>query len=622
MLLHRLIASIAVFGFAHEATAGSLDNAHLRGSQVYETPGPTYQVQSVAAPSTASYPVDQIDAPPPFGPGSTAMAAATIVKASPRLPWSWTGPYVGFQVGGTLGVSKFDDPFGGSIFGDNVRTPGFLAGGQIGFNWQPRGSVLVVGGEADFSRMDSDGSNTCLAYSGAYVSSNCHSSPTGLVTLAGRLGFATGRSGHSLLYLKGGAAWVQNRVDINVNNLYFGFIPQPGPTSLNLSQWGGTVGAGFEQAITPAFSLKAEYQYLSFPHASIATGPSIIFPPLSFPPGSMTGMTEQFHLVKLGLNYKAGVDAGAQWGAAPAGYPAKALPVTAWGPGWQVEGGARYWMSTGRFQWDNAAAQTTPQVLESRLTYDGLTARPGELYARVDTPIGIFVKGNAGLGNVSRGFMNDEDWGIFGVISYSNTLSPAETGKLNYWTADLGYDFLIGPGYKMGAFIGFNSYGQNTSTFGCVQIANALFPCLAPGDNQIVGTQATHWNSWRIGFAGEATMFDRVRVSADVAYLPGTSFVGRDDHLLRLTPTWFDQEGKGAGVQVETILSYLVTDNLNVGVGARYWAMWTTDGSFTCTGCGGVGILSAPDAGKFSTERYGLFVQAGYKFSTAPQRFN
>jgi hypothetical protein len=50
--------------------------------------------------------------------------------------------------------------------------------------------------------------------------------------------------------------------------------------------------------------------------------------------------------------------------------------------------------------------------------------------------------------------------------------------------------------------------------------------------------------------------------------------------------------------------------------------MWTTDGTFTCTGCGGAGTISAPDDGKFSAERLGLFVQAGYKFSTVPERFN
>ena len=33
-----------------------------------------------------------------------------------------------------------------------------------------------------------------------------------------------------------------------------------------------------------------------------------------------------------------------------------------------------------------------------------------------------------------------------------------------------------------------------------------------------------------------------------------------------------------------------------------------------CTGCGAVGVTSAPDAGKYNTERYGMFVQAGYKY--------
>src|ERR1700686_1030287 len=109
MLLHRLITSIAVVGFAHEAVAGSLDGAYLRGSQGYES-GPTYQAQRVAAPPALSYPVDQINSSPASPPASTAMAAVPIVKASQRVPWSWTGPYVGLHVGGTLGVSKFDDP--------------------------------------------------------------------------------------------------------------------------------------------------------------------------------------------------------------------------------------------------------------------------------------------------------------------------------------------------------------------------------------------------------------------------------------------------------------------------------------------------------------------------------
>src|ERR1700722_4906769 len=337
MLLQRLIMGIAVTALAREAAAGGIDTPYLRGSQGYEASGPTYQVQRVAAPAypasapASSYPVNPIGSSPGYAPPS--MAADGAAKAPSHVPWSWTGAYVGLHLGGASGASKFADPSGGSIFGDNVRTPGFLAGGQIGYNWQAPGSAWVFGAEADFSRLDSDGTNTCLADSGFYVSSNCHSSPTGLCTMTGRLGYAAGRSGHSLLYVMGGAAWVQNHAEINVNNLYFGFVAQPAPTTLDNFQWGGTVGMGLEQAITPAISLKFEYQYLAFARSSIATSASVFFPPLALPPDGTTSMTEQFHLVKLGLSYKAGADPNAQWGHAPVGSAAKAVPAQAWAPG-------------------------------------------------------------------------------------------------------------------------------------------------------------------------------------------------------------------------------------------------------------------------------------------------
>ncbi len=45
--------------------------------------------------------------------------------------WNWAGFYIGGHVGGGAGNANFSDPFGGSIYGDNVSTPVFLAGGQI-----------------------------------------------------------------------------------------------------------------------------------------------------------------------------------------------------------------------------------------------------------------------------------------------------------------------------------------------------------------------------------------------------------------------------------------------------------------------------------------------------------
>jgi hypothetical protein len=85
--------------------------------------------------------------------------------------------------------------------------------------------------------------------------------------------------------------------------------------------------------------------------------------------------------------------------------------------------------------------------------------------------------------------------------------------------------------------------------------------------------------------------------------------------VLRATTTFFDQQGTGQGAQLEAILSYYVTDYLNIGVGGRYWTMWTTRGTDTCTGCGGIGVVSPSSPARFNTERFGVFLQASYKFS-------
>jgi hypothetical protein len=72
-------------------------------------------------------------------------------------------------------------------------------------------------------------------------------------------------------------------------------------------------------------------------------------------------------------------------------------------------------------------------------------------------------------------------------------------------------------------------------------------------------------------------------------------------------------------VQAELTLTYLVTENLELGIGGRYWAMWTTSGSSTCHGgCNtsmpGVFTTSPPFAYTANTVRFGTFVQMSYRF--------
>jgi opacity protein-like surface antigen/outer membrane protease len=552
-----------------------------------------------------------------------AQAADLPVKAPPPIPvYNWTGGYVGVHVGAGIGRAHFSDPFGPSIFGDNVRTPAFLGGGQIGYNWQAPGSHWVVGVEGDVSGLDSVGTNTCLAFSGFFISANCRIRPEATATLTGRVGFTAGPEGRTLFYAKGGLAWIRDSVDIVTNGAFITSAAGPDQTSAGLSKWGGTVGVGVEQALTPAWSMKLEYDYLGFGGSNVATPPSAFLTPAGFvlTPGGFTSVSQNIQEVKIGVNYRFGADPRAGWPLAAPAYPVKGLykapppPVVAAG-GWEVEVGPRYWYSWGRFQKDLGGLTTSANAnfLVSRLTYD-TTANSGELFGRVETPWNFFLKGFIGTGKLASGHMNDEDWVIFGgTVPYSNTLSDPVKGGINYATIDAGYDFYRDAFNKLGVFIGYNYYKENKAAFGCVQIANPFSDCVPAIPNTVLGiTENDKWQSLRLGVAGEIMVYPGLKLSGDVAYLPYVKFNGLDIHWLRTdVPSPFSPEtGNGRGVQLEGILSYAVTPSFNVGVGGRYWAMWTNDNAFT-------NIFSTPcpcQTLPSKTQRAGMFLQASYKF--------
>ncbi len=559
------------------------------------------------------------------GVGYAGAADLSPGAPPPIAPYNWTGFYFGAQVGGAAGTANFADPFGGSVFGDKVTTPGFFAGGQIGYNWQLPDSRWVLGVQADADWITADGTNTCFAASGFVVSATCHADPRAFGTVTARGGYAFGPDGRTLLYAKGGMAWINEQADATANAGLYGLgntmIATVATGTFTRSGW--TVGAGIERAVAPGWTVFLEYDYLNFSRIGFETPGSVV----QSPPGgnnwaiispTATTFSQDIHEAKLGVNYKFGADPRASWhGEAAAPAFAKAPPQP-WLPGWSFDSGARVWFSSGKFQWDPnvglAGAAGNSDV--SRLTYDGLTGYTGEIFERIDSPNNVFVKGNLGLGTINGGHVNDEDWLLFGgTVPYSNTLGSTDNGKLGYGTVDVGYDFLIGPGYKAGPFVGYNYFTERWNTFGCAQIANALSDCVPSlSTSTLAGNQTSTWQSLRVGLNGEMTLADRLELSADVAYLPYVSMTGRDNHVL-FTPTEvFDQQGTGQGVQFEAILSYFVTANFSVGIGGRYWAMWTTSGTDTCTNCGGAGIVSASGAAKFNTERYGGFVQAAYKF--------
>lgn len=534
---------------------------------------------------------------------------APIYKAPP-IAWNWTGWYVGMHAGAALALSKVSDPYGGSIFGDTVRSPGFLLGGQIGYNWQPPGSDWVYGVEADASWLDTDGTNTCFAYSGLFTSSNCRARPDFTATFTGRLGYAAGAEGHTLLYVKGGGAVLHNRIDATTN-YGFGVFPIT-TTGTSPTVWGWTVGGGVEQAISPAWSVKLEYDYLDFGDSTLATPASFSTTPAGVAtaiPGNSADVSQSVHEFKLGLNYRLGADPRAQWQlSSPGIMPLKAPPkVTS---GWAFEPGIRYWYSSGRFQKDLPSGSTSSTSLVSRLTYDDLTAHTGEFFGRLDSPWHVFLKGFIGVGRITGGHMNDEDWGLVTAApftAYSNTLSNLTDTNINYGTIDLGYDFLHGVGYQVGLFVGYNHIYEQYAANDCTQIASPSSGICNPAiTGTPVITETDKWDSLRVGLAAEMWLASRWKLTGDAAYLPYVKFTGVDNHWLR--SLIIDESGTGRGAQLEAILSYYLTPRFSIGVGGRYWAMWTTSGSDAFNG------VPVDRNDTYRYERYGVFFQAAYKF--------
>jgi len=195
-----------------------------------------------------------------------------VAYPPPVVLWSWTGLYIGGHVGAAVGNATITDPAGPAIYGNNVRSTGVLGGVQIGYNWQVPNSLFVLGAEADVAALGSFGSATCLASSGFFISANCRVRPDAVGTATGRVGFAAGPFGRTLLYVKGGLAWLDDRIDITSNAL-----APPQVTSFDGARFGWTAGAGIERALTPAWSLRLEYDYMRFSATSAWRRPRASF---------------------------------------------------------------------------------------------------------------------------------------------------------------------------------------------------------------------------------------------------------------------------------------------------------------------------------------------------------
>lgn len=176
---------------------------------------------------------------------------------APPPAFSWTGFYIGANVGYDWGYDPVTDVDGwwynpGTV-GSRVYPQGITGGAQVGYNYQ-FAPVIVAGVEAEGGYISLHGSTDYCPFSAC----NAPLPDDYARVSGGAYGALTGKFGLTMdrvmLYAKGGVAFGDFQVSYASPGLAGG-----GPS--NQVNVGWTAGAGVEYALTPNWSIKAEYDF-------------------------------------------------------------------------------------------------------------------------------------------------------------------------------------------------------------------------------------------------------------------------------------------------------------------------------------------------------------------------
>jgi outer membrane immunogenic protein len=240
-----------------------------------------------------------------LGPVRRAPAQAPAVYAPPPPPFSWTG----FYIGGNLGVAWTEgnvccDDFGNSPSISQKAV--FTGGGQVGANYQWNWLVVGVEGDFDWLANNHNSSNTLSIGDHAFQFS---ANDRWIATVTGRVGYAFnwgtwggafgwgGGGGPWLIYGKGGWGWA------GVNKITLTDVTTGGSIDFSNSNSnnGPVGGVGIEWAFAPNWTAKLEYQELFLNNKDFTV-------PVGFDSGIIDGrgfstFNRTVQTVTVGINY-------------------------------------------------------------------------------------------------------------------------------------------------------------------------------------------------------------------------------------------------------------------------------------------------------------------------------
>jgi outer membrane immunogenic protein len=488
-----------------------------------------------------------------------ARAAEMEFKAPPPSPaGSWTGFYAGVNVGAGIGVSSdsqtaaFASPTLGAngllSTADKHASPGAIAGGQVGHNWQlsPR---WLFGIEGDWQWSSQKNASTACAPAASSVGffgagadgfGYCLSDESRI----NDLGTARVRGGmlvgDSLWYATGGFAWGRVRDDFgwegSADATVFPGGLQPGPflgsgTRYDKYRAGWTLGAGVETRLDRSWSAKLEYLYVDLGTISetlpIPINP--VFGPAFASGGAMAARSSHVtdNIVRVGLNYHF-----SPLGAAAA--PSPGLPLKAPPPpvlGWT---GGYAGITAGGAIGVNADAQNA-SAASPTLGANGLLAT-GDKHAAPGAVAGAQIGYNRQL--LSRWLVGIEtDWQWTSQKNLSAACTPPASLAL-FGAGGNGFGYCLGNENRIvdfgtarargGVLVGGSLwYATGGLAWGTVKdtltFAGSANPTVFPGPLQpgpFLGTQSAFSNTrlgWTLG-AGVETKLDS-RWSAKLEYL-------------------------------------------------------------------------------------------------------
>jgi outer membrane immunogenic protein len=235
-----------------------------------------------------------------------------VYKAPPPAAFSWTGFYIGGNVGYGANTTDGDpgciDPNGVSngpecqvVPGGHINASGAFGGAQVGYNWQF--GQYVWGIETDFQGSGIRGSTTVGGPFGFFGGPGLGQAlPPGAFTASedlqwfgtSRIRFGYAGIDRVLLYATGGAAYgaaslSSNLTAPNVGSSY--------PSSMSVTKAGWAAGGGIEYAFTNNWTAKVEGLYFDLGNATTADLGAFGFT-------RSKEFALQYAVARLGINYK------------------------------------------------------------------------------------------------------------------------------------------------------------------------------------------------------------------------------------------------------------------------------------------------------------------------------